>query len=151
MAAADQGGPAPDLYRLLGVPRDASREEIALAWRRRARVEHPDARPADADATDRFRSLAQAWRVLGDPALRAAYDRGLRRDQQAGARSPAAPVRVPVRHLRGPAGHTPVEPALRAGPVRVERPGPAWPPGAEDEIRLAILAELAWRYLGRTW
>ena len=33
MAAADQGGPGPDLYQLLGVPR----EEIALAWRRRAR------------------------------------------------------------------------------------------------------------------
>jgi curved DNA-binding protein CbpA len=166
MAAADQGGPAPDLYRLLGVPRDASREEIALAWRRRARVEHPDARPADADATDRFRALAQAWRVLGDPALRAAYDRALTRDQQAGTRGPAAPaaptapaapagpaapVRVPVRHLRGSAGRNPAEPALRAGPVRVERPGPASPPRAEDEIRLAILAELAWRYLGRTW
>jgi len=74
MAAADHGGPGPDLYQLLGVPRDASREEIALAWRRRARDEHPDSRPADADAPGRFRALAEAWQVLGDPARRAAYD-----------------------------------------------------------------------------
>ena len=68
MAAADHAGPDGDLYQLLGVPREASREEIAQAWRRRARDEHPDARPADADAPGRFRALAGAWRVLGDPA-----------------------------------------------------------------------------------
>src|SRR5689334_20980211 len=49
MAAADHGGSGPDLYQLLGVPRDASREEMTQAWRRRARDEHPDARPADLD------------------------------------------------------------------------------------------------------
>ena len=82
MAAADQGGPGPDLYQLLGVSRGASREEIALAWRRRARDEHPDARPADAAAPGRFRALAEAWQVLGDPARRAAYDRALAREQR---------------------------------------------------------------------
>ena len=60
MAAADHGGPGPDLYQLLGVPREASREEIAQAWRRRARAEHPDSRPGDADAPGRFRALAEA-------------------------------------------------------------------------------------------
>ena len=34
MAAADQGGPGPDHYQLLGVARGASREEITQAWRR---------------------------------------------------------------------------------------------------------------------
>ena len=62
------------------MPREASREEIALAWRRRARDEHPDARPGDADAPGRFRALAEAWQVLGDPARRAAYDRALARE-----------------------------------------------------------------------
>ena len=99
MAAADHGD--PDLYQLLGVARDASREEIALAWRRRARAEHPDARPADADAPGRFRALAGAWQVLGDPARRAAYDRALARERQRAAQVPAAPGRVPVRRVAG--------------------------------------------------
>jgi len=75
MAAVDHAGPGGDLYQLLGVSREASHREIALVWRRRARDEHPDARPGDADVPGRFRALAGAWQVLGDPARRAAYDR----------------------------------------------------------------------------
>ena len=160
MAAAEHGGPVPDLYQLLGVPREASRQEIALAWRRRARAEHPDARPADADAAGRFRALAEAYHVLSDPARRAAYDRALARGRQ-----PAA--RIPVRRPAGPGGTdgiTPLVrvpgPPLRAGPVRVEGPRPAPAAGGRDEqdtqeMRLAVLAELARRYLardrGRPW
>ncbi len=161
MAAADHGGPVPDLYQLLGVPREASREEIALAWRRRARAEHPDARPADADAPRRFRALAEAWQVLGDPARRAAYDRALARDQQPGTRVPAAGARVPVRRPAGRGDGGPLVrgpgPPLRAGPVLVEGPGQAPRAGGWDErdIRLAVLAGLALRYLardrGRPW
>jgi curved DNA-binding protein CbpA len=164
MAAADHGGPGPDLYQLLGVARGASREEIALAWRRRARAEHPDAQPADVAAPGRFRALAEAYRVLGDPARRAAYDRALARDQQPAARVPAPPGRVPVRRVAdpgGPGGLTPLvpmpEPPLRAGPVRVEGSRAASPPDGWDEqdLRLAVLAELALRYLaagrGRPW
>jgi curved DNA-binding protein CbpA len=148
--AADHGGQAPDLYQLLGVPQEASREEIALAWRCRARAEHPDARPADADAPGRFRALAEAWQVLGDPVRRAAYDAALARVR------PTGPTRVPVRYACPPEGGRPragpAEPPLRAGPVRVERPRPA-PPAAdwEEETRMAILAELTLRYLGRPW
>jgi curved DNA-binding protein CbpA len=152
MAAADHGGPGPDLYQLLGVPRDASREEIAQAWRHRARDEHPDARPADAGAPGRFRALAAAWQVLGDPARRAAYDRGL-----AGPRPTAA--RVPARRPSGPGrtgGVTPLAgaagPPLWAGPVRVEG-GPGSMSRArgrdEEDARLAVLVELALRYLAR--
>ena len=155
MAVADHGGPGPDLYQLLGVPREATREEIALAWRHRARAEHPDARPADADAPGRFRALAEAWQVLGDPARRAAYDRALHREQQPAAGVPAGRIRVPVRRVAGPGGMTPLarvpEPPLRAGPVRVE--GPRQAPRAsgwdEQDIRLAVLADLALRYLAR--
>jgi curved DNA-binding protein CbpA len=162
MATAGHGGPAPDLYQLLGVPRDASAGHIALAWRRRARAEHPDARPADADAPGRFRALAEAYRVLGDPARRAAYDRALPRGRQ------PSRVRVTVRQAgtagtggMAPPARMPVPP-LRAGPVRVEGPGQAPPaPGQEEvpedqvEIRLAVLAELALRFMardpGRPW
>jgi curved DNA-binding protein CbpA len=154
MAAADHGGPGPDLYQLLGVSREASREEIVQTWRRRARDEHPDARPADADAPGRFRALAEAWRVLGDPGRRAAYDRTLTR-----GRPPA--IRVTVRHQPGPGGVTPLarmpEPPLRAGPVRIEasRPAPSGGGWAKEDIRLALLTELALRHLardrGRPW
>jgi curved DNA-binding protein CbpA len=154
MAAADHGGPGPDLYQLLGVSGEASREEIVQTWRRRARDEHPDARPADADAPGRFRALAEAWRVLGDPGRRAAYDRTLTR-----GRPPA--IRVTVRHQPGPGGVTPLarmpEPPLRAGPVRIEasRPAPSGGGWAKEDIRLALLTELALRHLardrGRPW
>ena len=159
MAAADEGGPGPDHYQLLGVARGASREEIAQAWRRRARAEHPDRRPGQAGdaAAGRFRALAEAYRVLSDPGRRAAYDRALARGQAAGV--PAA-VSVPVRRTRpgGVTGLSPVPgPPLRAGPVRVDGPHPAPPPDGwdEDDIRLAVLAELALWYLardrGRPW
>ena len=66
VSAADPGGPGLDLYQLLGVPRAASPEDIAQAWRRRARAEHPDSGPGDATAAGRFRALAGAWHVRGD-------------------------------------------------------------------------------------
>src|SRR5580692_10111188 len=126
MAAADDGG--PDLYQLLGVSREASQEEIAQAWRRQARAEHPDARPADAGAPGRFRALAEAWQVLGDPDRRAAYDQALASQPQ-----PAARVRVTVRRIPGSAGPGSITPGvrvparpLRAGPVQVDG-GPAAP------------------------
>jgi len=161
MGTAGHDGPAPDLYELLGVPPDASREEIAAAWRRRARAAHPDARPADADAPGRFRALAEAWQILGDQARRAAYDRALARGEPGPRLSPAG-VRVPVRYLRTREdGRPPArtgEPPLRAGPVRVQRPRPAPPPATgptEEEITLAFWAGLAARYLragrGRPW
>jgi curved DNA-binding protein CbpA len=149
MAAADPGGPGPDLYQLLGVPRGASREEIAQAWRRRARAEHPDSRPGDAAAPGRFRALATAWHVLGDPARRAAYDQGLAREQSSlSASRPPEPAAV------RPAARMPGPPPLWAGPVRVEGPhrGPVpTRPDGEEEIRLAVLAGLALHYLARDW
>jgi curved DNA-binding protein CbpA len=154
--AADDRGPDLDLYRLLGVARGASREEIALAWRRRARAEHPDSHPGDAAAAARFRALAEAYQVLSDPGRRAAYDRALGHGQPGpGMRAPG--IRVPVRYRARPPGAGPraraAGPPLRAGPVRVEGPHPAPAPAApgadEPDIRLAVLADLALRYLAR--
>ena len=144
MTAAGHGGPDPDLYRLLGVPPDASREQIAQAWRRRARAEHPDARPRDAAAPGRFRVLAEAYQVLSDPARRAAYDRATRR-KPAGPDADAPVLRVRGAHPAGPgvrpAARTP-GPPLRVGPVRVQGPPRAPLAGDWDELeaRLAVLA-----------
>lgn len=158
---AEHGGPQPDLYETLGVDRGASREEIVRAWRRRARAEHPDSRPRDAAAPARFRALAEAYRVLGDPVRRVAYDRAAGYAPGPRAAAPdCPPAAVPVRRRDSgaPAAVTPLarvpEAPLRAGPVRVENPyqPPAdGSPAADAEARLAVLAELALRYLAGGW
>ena len=149
MAAGENDGCGRDHYQLLGVPRDASRQEIAQAWRRRARDEHPDAQPQDSAAPGRFRALADAWHVLSDPDQRAAYDRALAREPQ-----PPAPVRITVRRSdasppRRAAPHLPQAAApLRAGPVWVDgMPDPG--SLAADADRDVMLALLALRYLAR--
>jgi DnaJ-class molecular chaperone len=62
-----------DPYIVLGVPRQASGEEIARAYRRAARASHPDS--ASAGSAERFRAVSDAYEVLRDPRRRAVYDR----------------------------------------------------------------------------
>lgn len=66
----------PDYYSILGVPRNASTEDIKRAFRRLARETHPDANPGDSSAEGRFRAIAEAYEVLSDPGRRRSYDRG---------------------------------------------------------------------------
>jgi curved DNA-binding protein CbpA len=142
VGTTDPGGPGPDLYQLLGVTRGAPREDIAQAWRRRARAEHPDSRPGDAAAPARFRALAGAWHVLGDPARRAAYDRALANGEALPSVSrPLEPT------VMMPTARMTASPPLWAGPVWVEVPpqAPGLDERAEAEARFAVLAELAAR------
>ena len=62
-----------DLYEILGVPRDASTEEIKKAYRRLAREHHPDVN-ADPAAEERFKEVAAAYEILSDSRKRAQYD-----------------------------------------------------------------------------
>lgn len=63
-----------DYYEILGVPRDASAEQIKKAYRKLARELHPDV--AGEDAADRFKDVARAYEVLGNADKRRSYDMG---------------------------------------------------------------------------
>lgn len=62
-------------YEVLGIDRDASIDQIRAAFRRRARAAHPDT--SAAGSADALTPVNEAWRVLGDPTLRRAYDQSL--------------------------------------------------------------------------
>jgi len=62
-----------DFYRILGVPRTASQDEIQRAYRKLAREHHPDVN-ADPGAEDRFKDISEAYNVLSDPKTRQRYD-----------------------------------------------------------------------------
>src|SRR5947209_5370743 len=66
----------PDYYKILGVGKNASEEEIKKAYRRLARKYHPDRNQGDKKAEERFKEISQAHDVLSDPEKRKAYDRG---------------------------------------------------------------------------
>ena len=68
----------PDLYKVLGVGRNASDEEIKKAYRKLARQYHPDRNPGDARAEERFKEISAAYDVLSDPEKRKAVRPGHR-------------------------------------------------------------------------
>ena len=65
-----------DLYKVLGVSKTASQDEIKKAYRKLAKSAHPDLNPGDAKAEARFKDIAAAYEILKDPEKRAQYDRG---------------------------------------------------------------------------
>src|SRR3954452_13822078 len=78
-----------DYYDVLGVPRDASEDDIRRAYRRLARENHPDVNK-DPEAEDRFKEISEAYEVLRDPDKRSKYDR-LGRNWRAGDDVSGAP------------------------------------------------------------
>ncbi len=64
-----------DFYEILEVARDAAPPEIRSAFRRLAREHHPDVSESP-EADEKFAKIAEAYRVLSNPELRARYDRG---------------------------------------------------------------------------
>ena len=64
-----------DFYSVLGVARDASDDDIKLAYRKLAMQFHPDRNGGSKEAEERFKSITEAYDVLREPQKRAAYDR----------------------------------------------------------------------------
>lgn len=67
-----------DLYKTLGVSKEASQEEIRRAYRKLARKHHPDANRDDSKAEERFKEIQHAYEILSNPEKRREYDQGPR-------------------------------------------------------------------------
>ena len=63
-----------DYYKILGVDKKASQEDIKKAFKKLARKHHPDLNPNDPNAQQRFQEINEANEVLSDPEKRKKYD-----------------------------------------------------------------------------
>jgi hypothetical protein len=84
---------APDPYAVLGIPRDASGQQVQRAYRRLAKRYHPDLNPG-ARTNQEMRRINRAWETLSSPASRAQYDAESAQSKPAG-----------FDHWSGPARH----------------------------------------------
>src|SRR3954454_5391278 len=65
-----------DPYKVLGVDKKASQDEIKKTYRKLARQYHPDKNPGDTQAEERFKEVQGAYDLIGDPDKRKQYDQG---------------------------------------------------------------------------
>lgn len=63
-----------DYYKLLGVTKSATKDEVSKAFKKLARKYHPDLNPNDAQAESKFKEINEAYEVLKDPEKRKLYD-----------------------------------------------------------------------------
>ncbi|MCX8058067.1 MAG: molecular chaperone DnaJ [Spirochaetes bacterium] len=64
-----------DYYEILGVPRNATKEEIKKAYKKLAMQYHPDRNPGNKEAEEKFKEITQAYEVLSNDEKRQIYDR----------------------------------------------------------------------------
>lgn len=76
--------PDQDPYGILGVPRDATPDQIKSAYRKLARQYHPDVNPDNPEAEQKFKEVSTAYAILSDPDKRSQFDRFGRVDDGGG-------------------------------------------------------------------
>ena len=64
-----------DYYKILGINKNASKEEVKRAFRKMARKYHPDVNPGDKSAEDKFKEINEAYMLLTDDKKREMYDK----------------------------------------------------------------------------
>lgn len=98
-----------DFYKILGVPRTATEEEIKKARLKLARKYHPDLNPGNKDAADKFKEVQGAYEVLSDPEKRSRYDKYGDLYDQVGPQGQGAPGGGPRYSETGPPRGTPFD------------------------------------------
>src|SRR5437764_6988705 len=66
--------PKHEYYETLGVPKQASADDIRKAYRKLARKHHPDLNPGDKASEDRFKKVQEAYDILSDSKKKSMYD-----------------------------------------------------------------------------
>jgi len=66
--------PERDYYKILGIEKGASKDEIKKAFRQLARKYHPDVNPGNQEAEEKFKEINEAFQVLGNPEKKKQYD-----------------------------------------------------------------------------
>src|ERR1700744_1755528 len=65
-----------DPYKILGLAKTASADEIKKSYRKLAKQHHPDLNPGSAEAASKFKDISGAYDLLSDPDKRSRFDRG---------------------------------------------------------------------------
>jgi curved DNA-binding protein len=95
-----------DYYEILGVPKDASNEEIKKVYRRLARQYHPDLNPGNKAAEEKFKTIGEAYEILSDSTRRSQYDQFSRYWKQKGFAGNKQPPKSKTWMNNRPSGRT---------------------------------------------